>query len=115
MTVFKRGDVVLVAFPFTDLTTTKMRPALILSSDAFNQSHLDIILVAVTSQVSKKVPRYDYLLTPEDQHCAGLPKPSLVKLGKIVTIDQRLIRKKLGHIPNPTLGYLTTELHKILS
>jgi hypothetical protein len=41
--------------------------------------------------------------------------PRSLKLGKIVTIDQRLIRKKLGHINNPTLGYLTTELHKILS
>lgn len=115
MTPFKRGDVVLIAFPFTDLTTTKMRPALILSSDTFNQTHLDVVLVAITSQVSKKVPRYDHLLSQEDQNSAGLPKPSLVKLGKIVTIDQRLIRKKLGHIPNPTLGYLTTELHKILS
>ena len=115
MTTFKRGDVVLIAFPFTDLTTTKMRPALILSSDTFNQSHLDIILVAITSQVSKKVLPFDHLLSPEDQNYAGLPKPSLVKLGKVVTIDQRLVRKKLGHVPNPTLGYLTTEIHKILS
>jgi hypothetical protein len=35
MTAFKRDEVVLVAFPFTDLTTTKMRPALIISSNDF--------------------------------------------------------------------------------
>jgi mRNA interferase MazF len=79
MTAFKRGDVVLVAFPFTDLTTTKMRPAVIVSSDAFNQNHLDIVLAAITSQVPKRVARYDHLLSLPDQKDAGLPKPSVVK------------------------------------
>lgn len=115
MTVFKRGDVVLIAFPFTDLSTTKMRPALVVSSDVFNQNHLDIVLVAITSQVSKRIPLSDHLLSLEDQKRAGLPKPSVIKLGKVVTLDQRLIRKKLGRLANPTLGYLTTELHRILS
>ena len=114
MTAFRRGEVVLVAFPFTDLATAKMRPALVVSSDDFNSQNLDLILVAITSQVPKKVSTTDHALLAEDQREAGLPKPSLVKVGKIVTLDQRLIRKKLGRISDPTLSLLTLKLHKVL-
>jgi len=94
MTAFKKGDVLLVAFPFTDLTTTKVRPALVISSDSFQRSGLDVVLAGITSQIPKKIPGTDFLLSLEDQRLAGLPKPSLIRLGKIVTLDQRLIRKK---------------------
>ena len=114
MTVFRRGDVVLVAFPFTDLTTTKMRPALVVSSDVFNQENPDVIVVAITSRIPKRSSGKHNLLSSHDQKLAGLPKPSLIKLGKIVTLDKRLIRRKLGRIPDPTLAFLTFELHKLL-
>ena len=112
MTVFRRGEVVLVAFPFTDLATTKMRPALVVSSDAFNNQHLDVVLAAITSQVPKKIAAAEHLLSVEDQKQAGLPKLSIVKLSKLVTIDQRLIRKRLGRVLDPTLSLLTLKLHK---
>jgi len=115
MTNFKRGDVVLVAFPFTDLSTTKVRPALVVSTDSFHQSGVDAILVGITSQISKERTPTDFLLSLEDQQQAGLPKRSLVRLGKIVTLDRRLIRKKLGHIPDPTLIQLTRKLFQVLS
>ncbi len=114
MTTFRRGDVVLVAFPFTDLTTTKMRPALVISSDVFNQENPDVIVVAITSQIPKRLPHSHNLLSPQDQKLAGLPKPSLVRLGKIVTLDKKLIRKKLGQIIDPTLAFLTFQLHQLL-
>jgi hypothetical protein len=41
----------------------------------------------------------EYLLNDEEQRQAGLPKSSIVKVGKIVTLDQRLIRKQLGRMP----------------
>jgi mRNA interferase MazF len=114
MTAFKKGDVVLVAFPFTDLTSSKVRPALVVSSDSFQRSGLDVVLAGITSQIPKKIPATDFLLSLEDQHLAGLPKPSLVRLGKIVTLDQRLIRKKLGRLSEPTLAKLSVELQKLL-
>lgn len=114
MTAYRRGDVVLIAFPFTDLATTKMRPAVIVSSDTFNGRNLDVILVAITSQVPKTTTEDEHLLSTDDQKQAGLPKRSLVKVGKIVTLDQRLIRKRLGRISDPTLSLLTLKLHKVL-
>ena len=55
MTPYKRGDVVLVAFPFTDLSTTKMRPAIVISSEKFNRKFNDIVVAAITSQIPKKI------------------------------------------------------------
>jgi mRNA interferase MazF len=46
------GNVLLVPFPFTDQSTIKKRPAVIVSSDRYNQQHIDLILIAVTSQTS---------------------------------------------------------------
>ncbi len=103
MTTYSQGQVVLIPFPFTDLTTTKQRPAVILSSDSYNRTHPDIILAAITSQVPTQLQPDEYLLSGTDQKIAGLPKPSVIKLGKIVTIDQRLIRKALGKLPLETM------------
>ena len=50
---YKRGDVVLVRFPFTDLTTTKKRPALVISTDLYNQSQINLIIAAITSQTHR--------------------------------------------------------------
>jgi mRNA interferase MazF len=50
MTDYDFGDVVLVPFPFTDQTTTKKRPAVVVSSAAYNSERPDIVLIAVTSR-----------------------------------------------------------------
>ncbi len=47
MTVFKRGDVVLIGFPFADLSVSKQRPALVISANRYNKKN-DIILDAIT-------------------------------------------------------------------
>jgi mRNA interferase MazF len=47
---FEFGDVVLVPFPFTDQTTAKQRPAVIVSSLAYNQAKPDVVVMAITSQ-----------------------------------------------------------------
>ncbi len=61
-TRFRRGDIVLVSFPFTDLTSTKRRPALGVSRDSFNDALQDVVLFALTTRlrpmnVSKSIRR----------------------------------------------------------
>jgi mRNA interferase MazF len=96
MTTYRPGDVILVPFPFTDLSTVKQRPALVLSSNRFNKNNNDVVVAGVTSHLMSKPSAYDYELNATEQRDAGLPKPSRVKLGKILTIDQAIIRKRLG-------------------
>jgi len=105
-TPFKRGDIVLVPFPFTDLTTTKQRPGLVISSDAFNATHDDAVLLAITSQIPPAPEAEEFLIPAGDLATCGLPKPSLVRLMKVFTLHQRLVIKRRGALPAKTLDAL---------
>ena len=50
----KQRDIVLVPVPFTDLTATKRRPVLVLSNDAYNRRAEDVVVAAVTSQLTRE-------------------------------------------------------------
>lgn len=115
MTLYKQGDVVLVPFPFTDLRTAKQRPAVVVSAEWFNDSHSDCVLVAITSQIPATIARDEMLLADTDLHSAGLPKTSLIRCGKVVTLQQALIRKRLGVLPPTTLRAVLDGVRSILS
>ena len=51
-TRYSRGDIVLVSFPFTDLSSSKRRPALVVSPNSHNEQLQDVVLVAVTSKIT---------------------------------------------------------------
>jgi len=111
---FSQGDVVLVPFPFTDLSATKQRPALVLSPERLNKIRLDLVLAAITSQVPAVLDEDEILLSTSELGAAGLPKPSIIKLGKIFTIHQALIRKKLGNIGEATLEDVRQKLVELM-
>lgn len=95
MTSYNFGDVVLVPFPFTDQTTNKKRPAVVISSDVYNAEYPDRILMAITSQVRSSQKTSDIIVT--DWRAAGLLKASMIK-PVITTIEKQLILKKLGRL-----------------
>lgn len=51
MTPFDFGEILLVAFPFTDQSATKRRPAVVISSEAYHNQRLDVIVMTITSQL----------------------------------------------------------------
>ena len=77
MTDYNFGDIVLVPFPFTDQSTVKKRPAVIVSSNAYNRQRPDIVIMAVTSQMHSANRFGDTIIT--DWQAAGLLKPSVFK------------------------------------
>jgi len=95
MTLYKRGDIVLVPFPFSDQTATKKRPAVVISSSPYNESSRDIVILAVTSKIERPSAFGESRI--EDWRDAGLLKPSAVKPA-ISTIEQALVLKKLGRL-----------------
>ncbi len=91
MTVF---DVVLVPFPFTDLSSSKQRPCLVLAPIKVSRLGDLFVVAMMTSQVVSRAFPNDVAL--KDWKGAGLPKPTLVRLSKVVTVEAKLIRKRLG-------------------
>lgn len=102
-TGYEFGDVVLVAFPFTNQLGSKQRPAVVISSPAYKQSKPDVILMAITSQVKAKLA---FVETPiEHWQTAGLLKFSIIK-PVMFTVESSLIRKGLGRLSEVDSGQL---------
>lgn len=107
---FRRGDVVLVAFVFADESGSKMRPALVLSSAPYHRSRREAIVAAVTSNVVRRLAG-DHLLKGWRE--AGLLFPSVVT-GILRTIQQGMIRRRLGSLSVPDLVAIESELRSSL-
>jgi len=107
---YKRGDVILVGFIFSDESGEKRRPAVVASSDAYQQSRQEAIIVAITSSVKRQLMG-DHLIVEWEK--AGLLFPS-VATGIIRTVKQNMISKKLGIMPQPDMQAIEDNLRDIL-
>lgn len=97
------GDVVLVPFPFTDQSGAKKRPAVIVSSNNYNASRRDLIIMAITSQVRQPLGFGEALVA--DWQASGLIKPSVLK-PVFTTIDPGLVVRTLGKLSTTDLQTL---------
>ncbi len=95
MTVYNKGDVVLVPFDFTDGSGTKMRPAVVVSDDSYNRGSPDVLLASITSNLNATPHPGDHLV--KDWKRAGLLKPSLAQT-KLATMESSFIGRKLGSL-----------------
>lgn len=112
MTHFEFGEVLLVPFPFTDQTTGKKRPAVVISSDAYNGERPDVIIMAVTSQLRPTATTVGEVILQEWQ-AAGLLKPSAIK-PVITTIEKGLVIKRMGELAPVDRRGLERSLETIL-
>ena len=110
-TSYSFGDVVLVPFPFTDQTMTKKRPAVVVSSNAYNSARPDVVVMAITGHLSVS-PRIGEVVVTEWKH-AGLLKASTIK-PILATIEKTLIIHGLGQLGERDIQALKNALSKIL-
>lgn len=106
MTACKKWDIILVPFPFTDLSSAKRRPALVVSPDVYNAGK-DAVIAYITSQTSILPRLGDYDLQKWKE--ADLPKPSKVRM-KFATIDKSIVIKTIGKLEKAD----AEEIEKIL-
>lgn len=104
---YNRWDILLVPFPFTDLTSTKKRPALVISPDEYNLRK-DLIIIFITSHLTVDKKAGDYRI--KEWAKSNLPKPSMIRM-KFATIDQSMVIKKIGKLSKKDIQ----EFHKILT
>jgi mRNA interferase MazF len=100
--IFQRGDVVLATLPFTDLTASKIRPALVVQSDRNNQRLHDVILAMITRTIHRATTEPTQLLidpaTPEGA-ATGVLHPSVVKCEHLITLHGSLLTRVIGKMP----------------
>ena len=109
---FEAFDVVVVPFPFTDRTTTKRRPALVLSdSGKFNKQVGQSVLAMITSASNSDWPLDVYI---QDLDHAGLPSASVVRM-KLFTLDDKLVIRKAGALAKKDCSAVSTALRQLLS
>ncbi len=89
---FVKGDIVVIPFPFSDLTGSKKRPALVIT----NLKGEDLILCQITSKKVKD--EYAVAITEEDFEEGGLRQESNVRPNKIFTAVESIILYKIGKL-----------------
>ncbi|HUU41592.1 MAG TPA: type II toxin-antitoxin system PemK/MazF family toxin [Desulfatiglandales bacterium] len=108
----KRGEVWLVQFPFTDLTSTKLRPALVWAVHGE-----DVIVVGIFSRVPARLSRESWVLI-ETEHSEfsriGPNKTSLLKAEKVAVVHNSVFKKKLGSLPKDVMVKVEEALKKAL-
>jgi mRNA interferase MazF len=100
-----KGDIVLIPFPFTDLSGLKNRPALILIA-----GETDITLSFITTQLKWEEP-LDVIIEPSLEN--GIKRTSIIRLSKLATLDKDLVLGKLGNLSQSEMATVNKNLIKI--
>lgn len=112
MTDYNFGDIVLVPFPFTDQSTLKKGPAVVVSSLEYNKNRPDLVLMAVTSQAKPSALFGEVFVTHWDK--AGLLKPSAIK-PIFTTVEKKLVLKHLGRLHPDEQNQLREAINTLLA
>ena len=105
---FIKGDVVVIPFPYSDLTNAKKRPALVLASSSLG----DIILCQITSQGIKD--SCSITLSDEEFVSGSLNKISNIRVNKLFTADSKIVLYKTGSLKETKINQVIEKIIDIL-
>jgi mRNA interferase MazF len=110
-----RGDVVLVDYPFSDRTGSKVRPALVVQADHLNGRIDDTILAAISRSTHRasSTQLFVDISTPEGAQ-TGLRQNSMIQCENLLTYDQGLVLRRLGQLPPAMLQQINACLRAAL-
>lgn len=108
-----KGKIVLVPFPFDDLSAKKLRPAVCLTNPIGPYQH--VILAFITSQIPKDLLETDLVIDQSnaDFSLTGLHITSTIRLHRLLTVTTSFIKRELGHISSQRLEEMSVKLEKI--
>ena len=107
----KRWDVVSIDFPFVEGTESKRRPGLIVSSDRLRADYGVYWIAMITTAASGPLPGDVAITNPER---AGLHHACFIRVGRLTTVNDRLIARKIGDIAVKDRNAVTALLRQYL-
>ena len=110
--MYEQGEIVIVPFPFSDLSSFKQRPVLILSKSKDNAESEDIITCGITSNL--KNAKYSVLIDNLDLESGNIPSKSRIKIDKLFTLDKRIIKKKVARINKQSFEKVKVQFSNLL-
>jgi len=111
--VISRRDIVLLTFPFSDLSGSKVRPAVVLSNDEHNAKFEDFIAVPMTSNLKSK--EHSILLKSADLESGKLVVDSRIRSDKVFCASKKLVRMKIGRVKTEVHSEIIAELLAIIN
>jgi mRNA interferase MazF len=112
-TMPKQGDILLIPIPFTDLSSQKRRPVIVISNDQYNRKTNDIVVVAMTS--NPQVTDYSLSVTSSDLVEGALNRPGKIRVDKIYTLSQTIVAKTFGQVDDKTLNRIRRRLVNLVA
>jgi mRNA interferase MazF len=109
----RQGDIVLIPIPFTDLSSRKRRPVIVISNDAYNQKTADIVVAAMTSNPISV--DYSFTITSADLETGTLNRPGKVRVDKIYTLSQSIIVQTFGRVKISVLDQIRKVLNDLIA
>ena len=109
---YRSWDVVILPFPFTDRNAAKVRPAVVVSSEALHSRAGKYYLAMITSAGHATIEG-DVGISDLDE--AGLPVDSLVRPSKLATVERTAFRKRIGTLPKADRLRVLSSLHRFLA
>ena len=88
------GDIVLIPFPFSELTQIKLRPAVVIAET--KDKYKDLILSAISSQISSSLSDVEILISPDSLN--GLRTKSVIKVDRIFTLKSSKVVATIGRL-----------------
>lgn len=111
----RRGDIVLVDYPFSDGKGSKVRPALVVQTDQLNHRIDDTILAAISRSTHRASATQLLIdLATDDGQATGLRQNSMVQCENLLTYDQSLIIASIGRLSVPLQQQIDTCLRQAL-
>lgn len=110
--MYRQGDILLIPIPYSDLTSNKKRPVLVLSNDDYNTKTEDIIVAAITSNITSK--EYSILISNKDLQEGNLQVNSCIRVDKIYTLSQSIVIKKFGAVKPEIINNVKEKLRELI-
>jgi mRNA interferase MazF len=113
MGIYRQHDIILIPFPFSDLSGQKVRPVLLLSNDAYNQLSADVLVCGLTTNL--RISPYSVIISVDDVEVSGsLKHASRIKTDTIASIEQSLLTKPIARLKLAIFNQVVDQIEQLV-